>query len=136
VPLRERILALDLGEVRTGVAISDPGGVIARPHGIVTRDELVPRLRELVRRERIREIVVGVPRNLRGEAGFQARRTMEVLSELRGALPGVRFVEWDERFTTRLAAGSRKRGPVDDVAAAHMLQEYLTLRRGSVGSPR
>jgi RNase H-fold protein (predicted Holliday junction resolvase) len=61
----------------------------------------------------------------------------ETVAKLEEALPGVEFVEWDERFTTRMGRGAgRKRGPVDDLAAAHMLQEYLNARRGSVGSLR
>ena len=54
------------------------------------------------------EVVVGVPKTLGGEVGFQARKVLSRLDALRREFPGVRFVEWDERFTTRLA-GSRGR---------------------------
>jgi putative Holliday junction resolvase len=132
-----RCVALDVGDVRTGVAISDPSGTIARPYDILRPEELVPRLQGLVEEEQVSEIVVGIPKNLRGEIGFQARRVRETVAKLEEALPGVEFVEWDERFTTRMGRGSsRRRGPVDDLAAAHMLQEYLNARRGSVGSLR
>jgi putative Holliday junction resolvase len=75
------------------------------------------------------EVVVGVPKTLGGEVGFQARKVLSRLDALRREFPGVRFVEWDERFTTRLA-GSRKKGNVrvDHLAAARMLQEYLGAR--------
>lgn len=125
-----RILALDLGEVRTGVAISD-SGVIARPLRILESKNLLESLRVLIRSEDISEVVVGVPKTLRGEIGEQARRTLVVLNELKAEFPELRFIEWDERFTTRLAvSGRRSRGkktrkPVDDLAAASMLQEYL-----------
>ena len=70
---------------------------------------------------------------LGGEVGFQARKVLSRLDTLRKEFPGVRFVEWDERFTTRLA-GSRgiKKGTVrvDHLAAARMLQEYLGAREG------
>ncbi len=117
---------MDLGEVRTGIAISDTGGVIARPLEVANSAELVDRLQALIQDEHISEVVVGVPKTLRGEIGGQARRTLEVLETLRAEFPAVRFVEWDERFTTRLAgSGKKPRRPVDDLAAARMLQEYL-----------
>lgn len=126
---------MDLGEVRTGVAISDNGGVIARPLQILQSKNLVQSLRALIRSEDISEILVGVPKTLRGEIGEQARRTLTVLDELRAEFPKIRFIEWDERFTTRLAVsdnrsrGRKTRKPVDDLAAASMLQEYLESRR-------
>ncbi len=138
-----RIVALDLGDVRTGVAVSDPDATIARPLEVVPSEDLSDYLGSLVE-EGVAEVVVGVPRTLGGEVGFQARRTLDRIDALRGEFPGVRFVEWDERFTTRIAAsgtpgsrkkGSRKkgaRGRLDHLAAARMLQEYLDVR-GTVG---
>jgi putative Holliday junction resolvase len=132
------VAALDLGEVRTGVAVSDPERVLASPLAVVPTGELVGHLRRLVGEDGVSEVVVGVPRTLDGEVGFQARKVLDTLGALRGEFPGVRFVEWDERFTTRIAvAGSRgrrggkkKRGAVrvDDLAAARLLQEYLETR--------
>ena len=122
--------------MRTGVAASDPGGVIASPLDVVQSAELTDYLRRLVDEEDVSEVVVGVPRTLGGEVGFQARKVLDKLDALKTEFPGVRFVEWDERLTTRLAvAGSRgirgkKRGAVrvDHLAAARMLQEYLEAR--------
>jgi putative holliday junction resolvase len=79
---------------------------------------------------------VGVPKTLGGEVGFQARKVLATLDALKREFSGVRFVEWDERLTTRLAvAGSRgtrgkRKGTarVDHLAAARMLQEYLETR--------
>ena len=98
--------------------------------------ELSDFLRKLVEEEGISEVVVGVPRTLGGEVGFQARKVLDTLDALKREFSGVRFVEWDERFTTRLAvAGSRgtrgkRKGTVraDHLAAARMLQEYLETR--------
>ena len=103
---------------------------------MVPSGELSDYLRRLVDEESINEVVVGVPRTLGGEVGFQARKVLDTLDALRTEFPGVRFVEWDERLTTRLAvAGSRgTRGRrkealrVDHLAAARMLQEYLEAR--------
>lgn len=132
-----RIVALDLGEVRTGVAVSDPGAAIARPLEVVPSETLTDYLRSLVDKG-VSEVVVGVPKTLGGEVGFQARRTLDRIEGLKGDFPEVRFVEWDERFTTRMAASGavrkkrgRKRGAkerLDHLAAARMLQEYLDTR--------
>ncbi len=124
--------------MRTGVAVSDPERVIARPLEVVPSADLSDFLRRLVREEGVSEIVVGLPRTLRGEVGFQARKVLDRLDALKNELPGVRFVEWDERLTTRLAAAGAKArggsketkwaGRVDHLAAARMLQEYLGSR--------
>ncbi len=125
--------------MRTGVAVSDAGRIIASPLAVVPTAELYDYLRRLVGEEEVSEVVVGVPKTLGGEVGFQARKVLDTLDALRDGFPGVRFVEWDERLTTRLAvAGSRgRRGRkmrahtrVDDLAAARLLQEYLDTQGG------
>ena len=96
--------------MRTGVAISDPERVIASPLRIVPSGDLRSYLYRLVNEQDVREVVVGVPRTLGGEVGYQARRILATLDALKRDFPGVRFVEWDERLTTRIAAaGSRRR---------------------------
>ena len=121
------------------MAVSDPGRVLASPHAVVPTGELSRHLRRLIDNEGVLEVVVGVPRTLGGQVGFQARKVLDTLDGLRDEFPGVRFVEWDERLTTRMAVvGSRgrrgskkKRGAVlrvDDLAAAHLLREYLETR--------
>ncbi len=124
--------------MRTGIAVSDPDGLIARPLEVVPSAELGEALGRMVGEEGVSEIVVGVPKTLGGEVGFQARKVLDRLGDLRKELPGVRFVEWDERLTTRLAvAGTKARGQkkrsgrVDHLAAARMLQEYLGSRGAS-----
>jgi putative Holliday junction resolvase len=132
---------LDLGEAYSGVAISDPGGTLARPLEVMPSGRLEDRLRELFAEEAVAEVVIGVPKTLGGEVGFQAKWVLAKLDTLKSAFPTMRFVEWDERFTTRLAhsrdqQGRRKGGKrerVDHLAAAGMLQEYLD-RRGALGS--
>ena len=117
--------------MRTGVAVSDPGGVLASPRDVVPSGDLSTYLRRLVDEEGVYEVVVGVPRTLGGEVGFQARKVLARLDALKTEFPGVRFVEWDERFTSRLAGSrGRRKGSVrvDHLAAARMLQEYLEAR--------
>jgi putative holliday junction resolvase len=119
--------------VRTGVAVSDPEGVIASPLEVIPSEDLSGYLNRLVDEEGVYEVVVGVPKTLGGEVGFQARKVLARLDALKAEFPGVRFVEWDERFTTRLAGrrGRTKRTTrVDHLAAAAMLQEYLRTREG------
>ncbi len=122
--------------MRTGVALSDPGRVLATPLEVVPTAELTGYLTRLFEREDVREVVVGMPKTLAGEVGPQARRVLDTLAGLRREFPDVRFVEWDERLTTRVAAGAvaKKKGKrvrVDHLAAAGMLQEYLA-RRGDL----
>ena len=154
-----RVAALDIGEAYTGVAISDLGATLARPLAAVPSERLDGYLRELFAEGNVAEVVVGVPKTLGGEVGFQARRVLERAEALQGSFPGVRFVEWDERLTTRMAratmagpggggrgrkrrgggrkktGGERGRERVDHLAAAAMLQEYLD-RRGSFAGSR
>jgi putative Holliday junction resolvase len=124
-----KILALDYGSARTGVAVSDPTGTLARPLCTVERaatDDGLRRLRELVQDERAELIVVGLPLTLRGEVGAQAEETNRFVEQLRAAVD-VPVETFDERFTTTLAGP----GEGDDArAAAHLLSSYLQ-RSGS-----
>jgi putative Holliday junction resolvase len=123
-----KVLALDFGSARTGVAVSDPTGSVARPVGVVERAATakgIARILELVRGEDVELIVVGLPVTLRGERGAQAEETERFVEALRAAtdLPVESF---DERFTTKLAAAGAAKAPEDAVAAAHLLTSYLT----------
>lgn len=120
-----RILALDYGPARTGVAISDPTGTIARPLGVVERAGSaagLARLRALVEEQGAEKVVVGLPLTLAGERGEQARATERFVERLRALLPVPVEVE-DERFTSVLAEGDDAR------AAAHLLAGYLERAR-------
>jgi putative Holliday junction resolvase len=121
-----KVLALDYGSARTGVAVSDPTGTIARPLAVVERaatDAGLARLRELVAAEEPERVVVGLPLTLRGEHGEQAQETERFVESLRGALD-VPVELFDERFTSVLADGDDAR------AAAHLLSTYLEWSRG------
>ena len=123
-----KVLALDYGSARTGVAVSDPTGTVARPLEVVERadsDSGLERVLAIARREGVEQIVVGLPVTLRGARGSQAEETEHFLGRLRQAtsLPVESF---DERFTTKLARSGDARAPEDAVAAAHLLSSYLT----------
>jgi putative Holliday junction resolvase len=136
-----KVLALDYGSARTGVAVSDPTGSLARPLCIVEQagsEAGLARLRELVQEEEAERVVVGLPLTLRGTKGDQAKETEQFVEGLRAAV-GVPVETFDERFTTKLAgqgpspasSGKARRrgtpvGPGDDArAAAHLLSSYL-----------
>jgi putative Holliday junction resolvase len=122
-----KVLALDYGRARTGVAVSDPTGTLARPLGVVERaatDAGLARLAELVAEEDAERVVVGLPVTLRGEVGEQARETERFVEALRGVV-AVPVECFDERFTTGLAARDGGSAPEDARAAAHLLSTYL-----------
>jgi putative Holliday junction resolvase len=119
-----KVLALDYGSARTGVAVSDPTGTVARPVTVVARvgePAGFDRLMDVIRLEQPEEIVVGLPLTLRGEHGEQARETTVFVDSLRTAVD-VPVETYDERFTSVLAGGDDAR------AAAHLLSSYLEWR--------
>jgi putative Holliday junction resolvase len=119
-----KVLALDYGAARTGVAVSDPTGTLARPLRVVERaaSEIgMKELAELVRAEEVERVVVGLPLTLRGERGEQAEETERFAQALESVLD-VPVERYDERFTTTLAG---RGGDEDARAAAHLLTSYL-----------
>jgi putative Holliday junction resolvase len=116
-----KVLALDYGSARTGVAVSDPTGTVARPLAIVAQVNKPAGFHELIALIRAEEpelVVVGLPLTLRGEHGEQARETATFVERLRAAVDP-RVEMWDERFTSVLADGD------DAKAAAHLLSSFL-----------
>ena len=126
-----KVLALDYGSARTGVAVSDPTRTVARPLDVVERagsDTGLARVLELARAEGVERIVVGLPVTLRGERGAQAEETERFVARLRAAAD-VPVETFDERFTTVLARSGSAQAPEDAVAAAHLLTSYLQWKR-------
>ncbi len=127
-----KVLALDFGAARTGVAISDATGTIARPLCVVERAATadgLARIGALVLEEEAERVVVGLPITLRGEHGGQAEETEAFVRALRGSLQ-VPVETYDERFTTALAARDGGDAPEDARAAAHLLESYLERTAG------
>jgi putative Holliday junction resolvase len=121
-----KVLALDFGSARTGVAVSDPTGTVARPVTTVERaatDSGFAKLLEVIAAEGPELVVVGMPLTLRGEHGEQARETDAFVEQLRAAVE-TPVETYDERFTSVLAGGDDAR------AAAHLLSSYLEWRSG------
>jgi putative Holliday junction resolvase len=119
-----KVLALDFGSARTGVAVSDPTGTVARPVTIIERAATDPgfaKLLAVIAAEEPELVVVGMPLTLRGEHGEQARETDVFVDRLRAAVE-LPVETYDERFTSVLADGDDAR------AAAHLLSSYLEWR--------
>lgn len=122
-----RVLALDYGLARIGCAISDPTGTLATPIAAIEPPEVAEVARVADDREAER-IVVGLPVSLSGEDSGQTELTRTFASEL-GEAVSVPVETWDERFTTRMAAQTRRQtgagSAEDSIAAAHLLESYL-----------
>ncbi len=137
---RTRSLGLDIGDKRIGVALSDPGGILASPLTIINRkdDSLdVKAITDIVDQHQVRQIVVGLPRSMDGSIGKQAEKTKTFIQRLSGHTD-VPIEFRDERLTTVSAkrlkreAGTRKtrkKARYDAMAAAIILQGYLDERR-------
>lgn len=135
-----RVLAIDPGEKRVGLALSDERGILASPVAVLRRDSLlavVERIAKLVAKEQVSEVVVGVPVSLSGELGPQARRCLRFAEAVRAAVD-VPVQSWNEQYSTAeaqrmlSAAGRgarRQRQSIDAAAAAVMLQDYLDSRQ-------
>jgi len=125
-----RVLALDYGAARTGVAVSDPTGTLARPLTVVRRAGSEAGLRELagiVTRERAELVIVGLPVSLDAQEHGQAREVRSFVARLLRELD-VPVVTYDERFTTRVAAERGGAAGIDARAAAVLLEDYLCSR--------
>ncbi len=131
-----RIMGLDIGDVRIGVALSDSLRMMASPHSVVkepSREAAVRTIKRLVEETGAVLIVAGVPLNEAGGQGIQAEKTLAFVERLRAEV-SVEVVLQDERYTTaaaeRMLIGAnlrrdRRRQVVDKIAATHILQTYL-----------
>ncbi len=134
-----RVLAIDYGSARGGLAVSDPTGTLATPIEPVLRPASrkgLARLEEVVREREVVRVVVGLPLGLSGADTDQTRETRGFAKTLEARLHGVPVELYDERFTTALAARDvAPRGSSEDSrAAAHLLEGWLARR--SSGPPR
>lgn len=131
-----RIVGIDFGTRRVGIAVADPLRLFAQPLGTHPPDEAAEVLRRLDAEEGIETIVLGWPLEDDGGAGAAVRRVVPFRNRLRKLFPQARTIEWDERDSSRtavealVAAGVRKgarrrKGRVDRAAAAIILQQYL-----------
>lgn len=142
-----RALCLDLGAARTGVAISDPTGLLARPleaiRGGLEAAALARTLEPILEEHEVEALIIGHPRRLSGETGPEAKAA-EAMGAALEPLLGIPVHLWDERLSTveareRLAAAGvrrrrRSRAQIDCLAATVILQSWLDDRRATAGS--
>ena len=143
-----RILGIDYGDKRIGLALSDELEVTARGLGVIERKSKkadLDALAAVVAEHAVGAIVVGYPLRLDGSAGIQCGKVDRFIAAVRESIPAVPVTVWDETLSTKEAEGlmrqtgvnrKRKRGLVDRIAAAFILQDYLNRnsRRGG-GDP-
>lgn len=138
----KRILGIDYGARRIGIAVSDPSKIIAQGITVVENSpQMYNHLRQLINEYNIEKIVIGMPLNLKGEKGNQAGKVEQFIAQLKDNF-GLEVIKIDERFTSRIAQQtirslgvSKKsrqiKGKVDQIAAALILQDYLDRQKGS-----
>ncbi|NLW44952.1 MAG: Holliday junction resolvase RuvX [Syntrophomonadaceae bacterium] len=139
---KERILALDIGEKRIGVAVSDPLGITAQGIGVIERQNWtsdLTALRRLIDEHGATCLLLGLPRNMDGTLGDKAREVQE-FGELISRELGIPVEYQDERLSTRAVEGtliaanvrrSRRRRVIDKLAAVYILQAYLDRKAGN-----
>jgi len=133
----KRVLAIDFGAKRVGLAISDPTGKIAQPYGTLLNHSsafLIEKIKEICRKEGVGEVVVGLPLTLKGEVKIEAERVQKFVLKLTQEIDQPVLLE-DERFTTiearrLLKEGGKKgyQGNIDTISAVLILAQYLEKR--------
>lgn len=137
----KKYVALDVGDVRIGVANSDLMGIIATPLEVIDRTKIKPikRIKEILAEQNTNALVVGIPKSLDGTEKRQAEKVRVFILELKKHIENVEIYEVDERLTTVTAdrileanntkGAKNKRKVVDKVAAAVILQTFLESKR-------
>ncbi|MCQ2288617.1 MAG: Holliday junction resolvase RuvX [Muribaculaceae bacterium] len=134
-----RILGIDYGRKRTGVAVTDPLQIVAGAIGTLPTHTVLQFVKDYVAKESVELIVVGQPTQLNGEPSESMRYITPFVNSLRKQLPHIPVVMYDERFTSTIAhqamidggmkkSDRREKGRVDSIAATIILNDYLTSR--------
>ena len=130
-----KIIALDIGDRWTGVALSDPLGILSRPYDTAKTIDLYSFLDNLFQKEAISIVVVGLPTTLKGTESKQTQKVIAMAQELEKKYPSITWKLWDERFTSKQAATIKPIKTKEDklrshaIAAALVLSTYLEFKR-------
>ena len=134
--LKDRILALDVGDKRIGVAVSDPFGFSGTPIGtFLNNKDFFKNLEEIIKQYKPVKIVIGLPLTLSGEEGQQAKKTKNFAKKLQKYFPEIPIEFEDERFTTDIAeerlsavlkSKKKKKQKLDSISAVVILESYLS----------
>ncbi len=137
-----RIMGVDFGDARTGIAVSDPAGFLASPVCVIKEtvfDETIKKAAIFAKDYSVGQIVVGYPKNMNGTIGERAEKSKLFASQLE-TLTGVQVKLWDERCTTMSAAvymnatdtrGKKRKNTIDAAAATLILQDFLDFQRNT-----
>ncbi len=131
-----KIIALDIGGKRTGIAETDPLQIIASPRETVDTHDLIPFMEGIFNEEEYETIVIGDPKNLQGGDSHNSQLVRQITDKLRKKFPEMKIVLQDERYSSKMAVQSlidsgvkkmkrREKGEIDKVSAAIILQSYL-----------
>ncbi len=138
-----RILGIDYGDVRVGLALSDPTGFLAGGIGTVKitgMNDAVGKISEVIKEKQVEKVVIGLPLNMNGSEGESAQKIKAFGEKLTCACPGVVVEYLDERRTSILAAGymnetgthgKKRKDAVDTLSAEIILQSYLDRAKNS-----
>ncbi|HOV71217.1 MAG TPA: Holliday junction resolvase RuvX [Dysgonamonadaceae bacterium] len=135
-----RLLAIDYGKKRTGIAVSDPLQIIANGLTTVKTSEIFDFLRDYLQKEEVSAIVVGLPKQMNGEMSENMQRVQVFVHKLRQIYPSVPIAYFDERFSSKMAhqamidGGLKKKDRqnkalVDEISATIILQGYMESKR-------
>lgn len=135
-----RLMAIDFGRKRCGIAVTDPMRIVANPLETVPTDKLIDFVTTYMRTNEVSTVVVGQPRTVRGEDSESMRYLTPVVNRLRKAIEPTPIVMFDERFTSVLAhramldgglhkMARRDKATVDRVSASIILNDYLNSRQ-------
>ena len=134
-----RILSIDYGKKRTGLAVTDPLQIIPNGLATVATSTLIDFLKDYLSRESVERVVIGEPRQMNGEASENLARVQQFVARFKKLFPTVPIEFYDERFTSVLAhraiidsgigkKASRNKALVDEISATIILQDYLQMR--------
>ena len=136
-----RILAIDYGLKRTGIAVTDPARIIATPLDVVPTTDCLAFLNQYLQKEEVDAFVIGLPKDLQGRDTDATSSVLKFIEILKKMFPAIPIHEVDERFTSKLAldamirAGSKKKdrrekGNIDKISATIILQSYMEQNSG------
>ncbi|MEQ9402691.1 MAG: Holliday junction resolvase RuvX [Cyclobacteriaceae bacterium] len=131
-----RILSIDYGAKRCGLAVTDPLGIIATPLNFVSSHEIESFLAEYFKKEEVSRVIIGMPRQLNGGATNATPLVQAFINRFRKVFPGMELILHDERFTSKMALDAmiiggtkkkdrREKGNIDKISATIILQSYL-----------
>ena len=131
-----RILAIDFGKKRTGIAVTDPLQIIASGLTTINTDELIPFLKAYVAKEKVDLFLLGKPKQMDNSDSESETLILPFLTKLKKEIPQIKVLRIDERFTSKMAFQTmidsgikkkqrRNKGLVDEISATIILQSYL-----------